>query len=124
MPWDLSQAILESLLGPRREPGTCWCPAVDVYQMSDGWILKLDLAGVSPTDIQVHVSGRQVNVRGRRRDWVVEESGACSAYSMEISYDQFERTVELPVSLDEVAIETRYREGMLLIRLRTGGQVP
>src|SRR5688572_14599488 len=112
--------ILSALLGPRSNSArSTWCPAVDVYQLRDGWLIKYDLAGVKPTDIEVRVEDRRLTVRGRRRDWIVEE--ACSAYSMEISYDQFERVLELPCSLDDADIRTDYRDGMLLVRLSLKG---
>ena len=90
---------------------------MDVYRTSDGWLVKFDLAGVRPSDIQWSVCGRRLIVRGRRRDWVVEESGPCSAYSMEITYSQFERGVELPCELEPLHVVTDYRDGMLLVRL-------
>jgi len=112
--------ILSALLGQRANSGrSTWSPAVDVYQLSQGWLIKFDLAGVKPTDIEVRVGGRRLTVRGRRRDWIVQE--VCTAYSMEISYDQFERILELPCSLDEADIQTEYREGMLLVRLSLKG---
>lgn len=97
-----------------------WTPPVDVYRTRDGWLLKFDLAGVRPGDIELAVHGSRLTVRGRRRDWVVEESGPCSAYSMEITYSQFERTIELPCELDPLQIATDYRDGMLLVHLREG----
>lgn len=98
-----------------------WTPPVDVYRTRQGWLLKFDLAGVRPGDIQLTVSGKGLTVRGRRRDWVVEESGPCSAYLMEITYSPFERTVELPCELEPMHIATDYRDGMLLVHLDAEG---
>jgi len=36
---------------------------------------------------------------------------------MEISYSQFQRTIELPENLDHARITTEYRQGMLLVRI-------
>ena len=52
--------------------------------------MKFDLAGVRPEDVMVTVRGRRVSVSGVRRDLMVEEG--CSYYSMEISYNRFERS--------------------------------
>jgi HSP20 family protein len=98
-----------------------WTPAVDVYRVAAGWLVKFDLAGVRPSDIRLNVCGRQLTVSGRRRDWVVEESRSCSAYSMEITYSQFERTLELPGEIEHLQIRTEYRDGMLLVRLEEQG---
>jgi HSP20 family protein len=98
-----------------------WSPPVDIYRLDDGWLLKFDLAGVRRNDIQVSIRGRQLIVRGQRRDWVVEERRSCRAYSMEITYSQFERTVELPCELEPLPMALEYRDGMLLVRLDTEG---
>lgn len=115
---DMSR-LLHGLLHPAAE--SCahvhWSPPVDIYRMRDGWLVKFDLAGVLRSDLQLAVSGGRLTLRGRRRDWCIEEGAACSAYSMEISYHEFQRTVELPGPIDSMQITTDYRDGMLLVRL-------
>jgi HSP20 family protein len=98
-----------------------WTPAVDIYRVDNGWLLKFDLAGVRPNEIQLKVVGRSLTVSGRRGDWVVEESRPCNAYSMEITYSQFERTLELPNEIEHLQIHTEYRDGMLLVSLQQKG---
>jgi HSP20 family protein len=98
-----------------------WHPRADVYRTPDGWILKFDLAGVRPEDVQVRVSGTTVEVSGARRDWL--QFDGCNYYSMEISYSRFARVLEMPAPLEGAQVECEYREGMFLVRLRTeGGQ--
>ena len=99
-----------------REP---WVPPVDVYRACKGWILKFDLAGVQVRDVTVSVSGRRISISGVRRDSIVEEG--CSYYSMEISYDRFERTVEMPSRLDNARVTMEARDGILLVRVITEG---
>lgn len=94
---------------------TPWQPSVDVYRLADGWLLKYELAGVRPDEIQLSSRDRYLTLRGQRRDMRVEESQR--SYSMEISYNQFERTIELPCELDKMDVETDYRDGMLVVRL-------
>lgn len=115
--------LIQSLLDSSGAGGhrTQWAPPVDIYRTSDGWLLKFDLAGVRPADFELEASGCRLTVRGVRRDWIVEELGPCSAYSMEIAYSGFERSLELPCELDAMKIDTQYRDGMLLVRLRTAG---
>ena len=71
-----------------------WQPPVDVYRSPRGWLLKFDLAGVRPEDVQVRIAGSRVTVSGVRRDWILEQG--YSYHSMEISYNRFERVIELP----------------------------
>jgi HSP20 family protein len=94
---------------------THWQPSVDAYRTSCGWVLKYELAGVRPDEVELAVSGRTVSLRGLRRDILVEEHQ--QAYSMEISYNQFERVIELPEDVSRMILSTDYRDGMLIVRM-------
>lgn len=96
------------------QPG-CWHPAADVYRTSNGWLIKFDLAGVSPTELVLKREGRRLTVRGTRRDTLVQKG--LSSYSLEINYNRFERAVELPSSIQDDQLTTEYRDGMLLVWL-------
>jgi len=111
--------ILRSCLFRPTTDDRDWQPLLDIYQLKDGWLLKADLAGVRPDEVTVSLSGRTVTLRGHRRDWAVEEG--CAHYRMEIAYASFERSVELPTDPGrDPRVETEYRDGMLLIRIRRG----
>lgn len=94
---------------------TAWQPLADVYHAREGWVIKMDLAGVRPQDIALTVRGSQLRIRGVRRDRIVE--AGWSHYAMEITYDRFERTSELPCALEQAEITVECREGMLLLRV-------
>jgi HSP20 family protein len=100
---------------PAPAPGP-WRPPADVYRTREGWLVKLELAGVRPSEIEVELSGTRLRVSGLRRDFVIRE--AQHAHSMEISYNRFERTIEFPEPIDPNAAQTQYQDGMLLISLR------
>jgi HSP20 family protein len=89
-----------------------WRPSADIYRTPEGWVVKMELAGVRPEDINVLTSGSALYVSGVRRDWFVEEGW--SHYSMEIAYDRFERAIELPLDLEQANISIEYRDGLLL----------
>ena len=93
----------------------CWCPQVDIYRAKSGWLLKFNLAGVDAKDIEVLCNERQMVVRGVRRDMTILEGQ--QAYSMEISYNRFSRTVELPFETDQANISSDYRDGMFLVTI-------
>jgi HSP20 family protein len=110
--------LMQSLFLPAAETArdAAWQPSADVYRTRYGWLVKLDLAGVRPEDVQVGVSGRFLLVRGARRDWCLEEG--CSHYQMEISYSHFERRVCLPCDLQQAQVTAEHRYGMLLVRIQ------
>ena len=92
-----------------------WQPAADVYRTGKGWLIKFDLAGVRPEDVECLAARNQLTVRGVRRDCLLEEG--CSHYRMEISYRRFERRIDIPGDLSSARITTEYRDGMLVIRV-------
>jgi HSP20 family protein len=97
-----------------------WIPRTDLYRTRSGWVIKMDLAGVEPTEIEVNTRGSCLIVAGTRRDHVVREGW--QHYQMEISYNRFERVIEFPESLEKCTFESRYLGGMLLVELFKGGK--
>ena len=65
-------------------PETAWRPSVDVYRGEAGWLVKCDLAGVRPQDIETTIRGRKLTISGIRRDMHLVEGHR--AYSLEITY--------------------------------------
>lgn len=110
--------LLQTFFSTAPEPygDSCWCPSADVYRGRDGWLVKFDLAGVSHDDLEVAVQGRKLIVRGERRDHSILEHQ--QAYSMEISYNRFERSIELPCDLTKASIRSEYQDGMLLVLVK------
>lgn len=108
--------------GSRAGEATCWHPSVDIYRTRSGWLLKFDLAGVRLEDVAVEVQGRRVTVRGLRRDWLLEEN--CCQYAMEIAYNRFERTIELPGELVNPRLRLDYQQGILIVRLEKEEETP
>lgn len=105
---------------PMSPAETIWRPRVDIYRTPAGWLLKFELAGVKREDVSMCVSGSRLTVGGMRRDCIVEEG--CSYYSMEISYNRFERTVELPCDLTQAQLRLELRDGILLVRITEGSE--
>jgi len=99
----------------KRPSGRLWCPAADVYRTRDGWIVKVDLAGIKPADVEITISGPILRVSGSRRDGICGEG--VSHYQLEITYSQFEKTIQFPRSIEQVSIERDYHDGLLILRL-------
>jgi HSP20 family protein len=93
-----------------------WQPPVDVYRVTDGWLVKFELAGVAPEDVTVTLDGRRVVVRGARLDRCV--GCGCSVHQMEITYSRFERWVELPEAPESADVRCEFVHGMLLVHVQ------
>jgi HSP20 family protein len=92
-----------------------WQPQVDIYRTQEGWVVKMDLAGVRPQDLSITIRGSCLRISGVRHDRIVEEGW--SHYAMEIAYNHFERIIALPCDLERARTTVEGREGMLLLRV-------
>ncbi len=97
-----------------------WQPLADIYRTREGWLIKMDLAGVRLQDISISRQGARLRVSGIRHDLFVADG--CCHHSMEIPYCHFERTIELPGDIERAEIEAEHREGMLLLRVILRGE--
>ncbi len=113
--------IMHALFLPAAEScvDSPWCPAADVYRGRNGWLVKFELAGVRPDDLELTALGNRLTLRCVRRDSTALEG--CHYYQMEIAYSHFERSLTLPCDLERADITTEYRDGMLLVRIQDGG---
>ena len=98
--------------------GKLWYPAADVYETPEGWLVKIELAGVSAEDIKIEIQGNSLYVAGCRRDKTCATTGF-SYQQMEITYSHFEKTLEFPSSISEAKLEHNYQDGLLMICLKT-----
>lgn len=118
MPFSNNLFILTHRLCLTSEKGTQplrWQPAADVYEGLDGWLIKLELAGIRPEDLHLRISGNFLSISGRRVDF--DRGRGLRLKSMEISYSEFERGFEFPTAIDQAKIITDFRNGMLHVRI-------
>src|ERR1700730_2082011 len=100
----------------KRPSGRLWCPAADVYRTDQGWIVKVDLAGIRPADIEITIHGPVLRISGLRRDGTCGEG--VSHYQLEITYSRFEKMIQFPRSIEHVSIDRDYHDGLLILRLQ------
>jgi|GEM_PF-991812 len=91
-------------------------PPTDVCSIPSGWLVKIELAGVKPDDVSIDIQGSVIQVHGSRRDYTCDE--VTGHYNMEIAYQRFFRSVELPRPVDASQISVDFRDGMLLLRVQ------
>ena len=96
--------------------GKLWYPAADVFETEDGWMVRVELAGVSIEDIEIKINGNQLYLAGCRKDKSC--SGGVTYQQMEITYSHFEKTLEFPASIDGAHIEPNFDNGILNIHLK------
>ena len=104
--------------GPAKKAvaGRTWYPAADVYQTPDGWVIKVELAGVSKADVQIDLEGNELRISGSRKDKSC--STGVSYHQMEITYSSFEKALRFPAPIEGSEVEHTFEDGLLIISLK------
>jgi HSP20 family protein len=104
--------------GQRVRPSTrLWNPSADVYGAPEGWIVKVDLAGVCSDDLEIQIRNGDLSIRGCRRDTLYREG--FSYHQMEITYSRFEKTISFPTPVEGATVAHDYQDGFLIINVTT-----
>lgn len=92
-----------------------WYPSVDVSETPTDVIVKAEIPGVDPKDIEVTICGDSLTIKGERKK--EEEQKDENYHRIERSYGAFARTLKLPVEVDQEKAEAVYKDGVLKLTL-------
>ena len=92
-----------------------WVPALDVVELPEEVVVKVEVPGIDAKDIDISVNGEFLEISGEK----VEEKASDEAkwYRYERHTGSFHRTLELPVAVDSSRVEAETSNGLLTIRL-------
>jgi len=95
--------------------GGSWAPVVDIFEHQGNIVLKAELPGVDPKDVDVRVENNVLTLRGERKlDTEVDKE---SYHRVERSYGAFSRSFTLPTVVDTEKIQAEYKDGVLRVTL-------
>jgi HSP20 family protein len=100
---------------PRAEAAMRWEPAIECHLEAGNLIVKADLPGIDPKDVNVSVLGTQLTIEGERKREKTEE-GEGYMYR-ELPYGKFARVLTLPEGIDADKVKTAYKNGVLEISM-------
>lgn len=88
---------------------------IDVYQDGDDVVVQSTVAGVSPEDLDIHITNESVAVRGeRQKSEKIEDK---DYFYQECFWGKFSRSVMLPVEVDPERSTAVVKNGVLTIRM-------
>lgn len=88
-----------------------WVPAFDVSETDDHVVVKADLPGIDPKELDISITGNVLTVKGEKKQ-EREEKGE-SFHWVERTYGSFARSFTLPAYVDSNKIEATYKDGVL-----------
>lgn len=103
---------------PKVARRAAWEPRVDLLETTEGFLLKVEIAGVKGDEIRVSYQPKRhsVTVRGVRHEDQASEFGQCGYHQLEINYGEFAREIRLPeAAVAPERIRASYQNGFLVV---------
>lgn len=129
-PWsylDLLHRDLDRLVGARgpsrdsEDPVADWVPAVDIIEEKTRFILRADVPGVNPDDIDVSMDNGVLSVSGERH--AVARDDEAGVQRIERASGRFYRRFTLPDTADADGITARCQNGILEVAIPKAPEV-
>jgi HSP20 family protein len=113
--WPFGRSLFAAEPAFRRELTWAKMPAVDVVESEKGYEITADLLGMDEKNIEVKVTDGVLTMKGERQEEKEEKNKGY--YLQERSFGSFQRSFELPESIDSHKIEATFKKGVLTVKL-------
>jgi HSP20 family protein len=94
-------------------PGT---PPINIWTSEDSQVIRAEMPGFDPADIDIRVSADQFVLSG---EWKRDGSEKDTEYHRrERSIGKFSRSIQLPFMVDPDSVDVTYKNGILEVKLQ------
>jgi HSP20 family protein len=94
---------------------TVWNPSVDIFETDNEVVIKAEVPGMNPKDIDVRLENNVLMLKGERK--FEKEQKEENYHRIEREYGSFSRTFSLPMAVDGDKVTAEYKDGVLKIVL-------
>jgi len=119
--WPFGRSLFATEPLFRREVAWPKMPAVDIVESEKGYEITADLPGMEEKNIEVKVTDGVLTMKGERQE--EKEEKKKDYYLQERSFGSFQRSFELPDSVDADKIEAIFKKGVLTVKLPKKAEV-
>jgi len=116
---DRFNRLFNEALSPMFEGGVtgtqAWAPAVDIMENDQNVVIKAELPGIDPKDVEARVEDGTLYLKGERK--FEKETKEENYHRIERSYGSFTRAIALPNSVDADKAAADYKNGVLTLTL-------
>jgi HSP20 family protein len=110
--WD---SFLEGRPMRRAEEVREWLPSLDVSETKNDLVVKAELPGMDPKDINISLSNGLLTITGEKKQEKEEKDE--NYHLIERSYGSFTRSVRLPREVQSDKITASFKNGVLRVTL-------
>ena len=98
----------------QRTHASAWVPTTDIFALGDRLVIRIELAGVEPEDIDLRFANRVLTVSGiRSGDFGTDQDP--TFYVRERFYGAFRRSITLPEGTRRDQIQAGFDDGLVEI---------
>ncbi len=90
-------------------------PLVNVWTSQNGAIVRAEVPGIAPGDVDISLVHDTLTIRGSRNPEDLKEGE--SRHRHERGYGQFTRSLQLPFGVDADQVQAKFADGVLQITL-------
>jgi HSP20 family protein len=104
-------------------------PAAELTETEDNLVLKLEVPGMQPTELNIEATAKSISISGERKsETQAEEEGktrlsegvyhkGTMSFRTEFRYGSFQRVIPLPVRIQNTEVKAEYKNGILNLTL-------
>jgi HSP20 family protein len=107
--------VFDQLATTRDNSEAAWMPALELVDAGDNFVLKAQLPGIDPKDIDVQVTREAISISGERRYENTDEKPGC--VRSEFRYGKFHRVLTLPARIQNDSVQAECKDGILTLTL-------
>ena len=95
-----------------------WAPKLDVADTKDALVVKAEVPGIDPKEIEVTLQDQVLTIKGEKKEEKEEKDER--HYRAERSYGAFARTIRLPLPVEAGKVSASFKHGVLTVKLPKG----
>jgi HSP20 family protein len=89
-------------------------PPLNIFRKGDGFALVAEVPGINRSDLEIQVKGRTIRLSGSKSAQYPENA---SVHRRERLQGRFDRSITLPIEVDQDGITAECRNGVLILTL-------
>ena len=111
----LQDSIFDGRPGRRTREDGEWLPSLDVAETKGDLVVKAELPGMDPKDIDISLNEGVLTIRGEKKQEKEEKEEGY--HLIERSYGSFTRSIRLPKDVQSDMIDASFKNGVLKVVL-------
>ncbi|MGL5944091.1 MAG: Hsp20/alpha crystallin family protein [Waterburya sp.] len=90
-------------------------PAAELIENDNALILKLEVPGMQPADLNIEATAKSISISGERKSEAKFNTEGKT--KSEFRYGSFQRVIPLPVKIQNTEVKAEYKDGILHLTL-------